>query len=427
MRCLLDDNFARADAAAVGNGWTPQTPGVWAVGGRRAVATPTAAETPWLESNLVHATPAWRDQRAVCRVGPVTADMVYFVHLRLQANGDRYFFAVSPVGGAFVAAYVGGGVPASTNVPCTTAAGHEYDLDCTATGAGPTTLRFVVKDVTANAVVADVNWTNATAGVQAAGRASINVDYNGSRVPTPYRRVRLFDLAAAGATHRVVCDGNSWVAGHGAVGTAADWPTELASLLGPAWDVVNLGVGGQTTADVAADLDAQVTPLVDPALAANVYVAVEGRNHIVNAGAGGPTAYAALRDLYAAARDRGFATVAVTVPHTSLGLALGEAVEPADFDARLAVVNNGLRANWRSYAAALADVAAHATMADEGNLAYWSGDRLHPNDAGYVVWAQMVLAAVRAATTGGASGGVPTVADIRTGLGIAGGGPGAYV
>ena len=143
----------------------------------------------------------------------------------------------------------------------------------------------------------------------------------------------------------------------------------------------NLGVGGQTTRMMAADAATEVDPLCDPARPANILVCWEGTNDLFVGGAPPYDARRAYLRLaaYCEARQRaGFRVVICTV--------LPRGRSAAFYQARNAL-NAELRAHWRSFADALADVGA------ESDVTYYR-DTVHLTAAGYAIVARVVAGAV---------------------------------
>jgi len=168
-------------------------------------------------------------------------------------------------------------------------------------------------------------------------------------------------------------------------------PAQVMGLLPAGLDMKNLGVGGQTTRMMAADAGAQVDPLYAAARPANILVCWEGTNDLIVGGAPPYDARSAYRHLaaYCAARRRaGFRVVICTV--------LPRGQSAAFYEARNAL-NAELRAHWRSFADALADVAADKTIGADGaeTDATYYRDTVHLTAAGYAIVAGVVADAAR--------------------------------
>lgn len=187
----------------------------------------------------------------------------------------------------------------------------------------------------------------------------------------------------------VVFDGCSLVDDAG-VASADGMPAQVMALLPTGLDVANLGVGGQTTQMMAADAAAEVDPLYAAARPAAVLVVWEGTNDLILGAAPPYDARQAYRHLaaYCAARQRaGFQVVICTV--------LPRGRSAAFYQARNAL-NARLRAHWRSFADALADVAANETIGGDGaetDTTYYR-DTVHLTAAGYAIVAGVVAEAV---------------------------------
>jgi lysophospholipase L1-like esterase len=194
---------------------------------------------------------------------------------------------------------------------------------------------------------------------------------------------------ARAAGDLVVFDGCSLVMDTG-LGEADMMPAQVAALLQPGLESVNLGVPGQTTQMMLADAAAQVDPLAegrgDPVL-----VVWEGTNDLMYGTDPPFDAEAAYRHLasYCRARRRaGYRVVVLTVlPREG----------SAEFEAARTELNAGLRAAWRSFADGLADVAADEVIGRAGaefDEVYYR-DTVHLTPAGYGVVARRVAEAVR--------------------------------
>jgi lysophospholipase L1-like esterase len=188
----------------------------------------------------------------------------------------------------------------------------------------------------------------------------------------------------------VVFDGCSLVFDSGL--PAADMmPDQTMALLPGGLTMVNLGVPGQTTGMMAADAAAQVDPLFSPQRDANVLVVWEGTNDLAY-GTSPPLdaaqAYRHLASYSTARRKAGFRVVVCTVlPREG----------SARFDAARSDLNERLRAGWRRFADALADVAADPAIGPAGaelDTTYYR-DTVHLTPAGYGLVARRVAAAVR--------------------------------
>jgi lysophospholipase L1-like esterase len=168
-------------------------------------------------------------------------------------------------------------------------------------------------------------------------------------------------------------------------------PAQVMALLPAGLDMKNLGVGGQTTEMMAADAATEVDPLYDPRRPAGILVCWEGTNDLIY-GTSRPydarQAYLRLA-AYCEARQRaGFRVVICTV--------LPRGRSAVFYEARNAL-NAELRAHWRSFADALADVGADKTIGADGaerDVTYYR-DTVHLTAAGYAIVAREVANAVR--------------------------------
>ncbi len=210
------------------------------------------------------------------------------------------------------------------------------------------------------------------------------------------------------ANSLVVFDGNSLTAGQGATSgqnsdppTGTIYPAVCLGYLGSKWMARNFGVSGQTTPDMSADAATQTDPLYSASNTRNVVVGWEITNDLFF-GASAADAYTNYVTYCQARQAVGWRVPAVTV------LPRSEAGTPAGFEADRQTVNANIRANWRSFADSLADIASDSRIGPAGsqtNPTYY-GDLVHLTDAGYAIVAQYVAAAIQSAIyPGGSSGG----------------------
>ena len=187
----------------------------------------------------------------------------------------------------------------------------------------------------------------------------------------------------------VVFDGCSLVLDSGL--PAADMmPDQTMSLLPPDLEMVNLGVPGQTTGMMTADAAAEVDPLYSAGRDHNVLVVWEGTNDLAY-GTTRPLsaaqAYRHLAEYCRARRKAGYEVVILTVlPREG----------SASFNAARSDLNERLRAGWRDFADALADVAADPTIGPDGaelDTTYYR-DTVHLTAEGYRIVAGIVAGEV---------------------------------
>ncbi len=176
--------------------------------------------------------------------------------------------------------------------------------------------------------------------------------------------------------------GNSLTLGSGAAALPADaYPTRAMSLWASGDDWENLGLVSLTTAQLqaraAGDVDARYV-----AGRYSVCVFWEIGNDLWY-GASQADAYTHLVDYCTARRAVGFRVVVLTC------LPRFNGSTPASYETDRTAINDLVRANWTSYADALADVAS----TDLSSSAYYPGDGIHLNTAGYAIVATTVAAA----------------------------------
>jgi lysophospholipase L1-like esterase len=201
-------------------------------------------------------------------------------------------------------------------------------------------------------------------------------------------RLNGFTLSAAApdnSAKKVVLDGNSLTAGNGVASQANNYPSQLTSLRRYGQRTVNLGVPSATTAQrrAANSTAAQFE-------AGAIAVLWEGTNSLYF-GASTATTISDYSGWCTDVRAQGFKVVAVTV------LPRSDGGTPASFETDRQTVNTSIRANWSTYADALADVGADMTIGealDSDNTTYYNGDKVHMIDAGYAIVAGIIEDAV---------------------------------
>ncbi len=183
----------------------------------------------------------------------------------------------------------------------------------------------------------------------------------------------------------IVFDGDSMTFGTGAgpVGLAgpsnATYPRLAADGITGA-TVYNFGVGGQTVLAMTTDAAAQIDVLYDSSRLSIVAV-FGGTNDLVNGAASAATVYSRIVTYCQARRAAGWKVVVGTI------LPRSSANAGAAFEADRQTVNTSIRTNWATFADALADVGADATIGAAGaetNTAYYS-DAIHPTTLGYEI------------------------------------------
>jgi len=190
----------------------------------------------------------------------------------------------------------------------------------------------------------------------------------------------------ANAVGRIVFDGNSLLATE--YGEPA-WPDlVIQALAAPKVSSANIGVGGQTTADMLRDVDTQTQPLFatgEP----DIYIAWEVTNDLFF-GASADSAYARIVRLGRDQRAKGWRVIVMTP------MPRGNASHPEDWEARRQSVLLRMRANWRSFADELVDIAADPVLGSYASLddKRYFRDRVHLGPDGTKLVAQLVTPAV---------------------------------
>lgn len=152
--------------------------------------------------------------------------------------------------------------------------------------------------------------------------------------------------------------------------------------------VSNMGDNGATLTSMTTGAAIQLDPQYDANKGTNHIVIWGGTNDMGN-GDSGATAYARMVTLCNARKAIGFRVVCVTCMPRTRGL------DPADFEDQRLAFNASIRANWTTFAHALADVGADSRLGVNGcqdDTTYFHTDKIHLNNTGYGVVAALVKA-----------------------------------
>jgi len=188
----------------------------------------------------------------------------------------------------------------------------------------------------------------------------------------------------------VVFDGNSLT--HSLNSLVASYPAKTLESLGiPNYEGANLGIIGQTTAQMEATAAAKVDPLY--LTNKSIYIAWEGINSI-DASVSAADTELSMSNLCWGRKNLGFKVIVMTtLPWTNVSAG---AVEPIRKD-----FNNLIRSNYAKYANVLCDVATNASLCPTGeqydctNTAFYAADKVHLVAAGYAAVALSVSNSVR--------------------------------
>lgn len=174
----------------------------------------------------------------------------------------------------------------------------------------------------------------------------------------------------------ILCDGDSLTAGSGIAQTET-YPYQLANTLGrDAYDLYNLGVGGQTIVDMLADLSNQITPHYG--VWNGHTVVIWGGTNDLASGATAAATYAVLESYVNTLLAVGFRVKVLTMIKRGTGGALE--TKRQDYNA-LINANTG----W-----SVIDVGALAEFQDVTNATYYQPDQTHITAAGATVIANAV-------------------------------------
>jgi hypothetical protein len=185
-----------------------------------------------------------------------------------------------------------------------------------------------------------------------------------------------------------------------------------ATLGGPLRTKQNFGVGGQTTAQMAADAAAQIDSTYSPG---KVLLVWELRNHLYF-GNSVAACVAAMRNYCLARKAVGWQIVLLgTTPASGVngGYGSSEYGTPAEFNANLLLIDAAIAAGYREYADRYIAVRQIPGLGDSTNSAIFY-DGVHLTNAGYALLAPVINREIRRLRRPQA-GGEPTILDILDG------------
>jgi len=217
-------------------------------------------------------------------------------------------------------------------------------------------------------------------GATQAGQGSVVAAHDATLAGLPNAYV-----AVKSGKPNIVFDGDSMTVGTGGGPAGGGGPSfsnypRLATDGMAGATVNNFGVGGQTVLSMSGDAATQIDPLIDTARL-NIVALLGGTNDIKLGAASSTTAYNRIVAYCTARRAAGWKVVVGTI------LPRDPTDAGANFETDRQAVNTSIRANWATFADALADVGADATIGAAGaqtNTVYYS-DLIHPTTLGYEI------------------------------------------
>jgi lysophospholipase L1-like esterase len=178
------------------------------------------------------------------------------------------------------------------------------------------------------------------------------------------------------------------------IGTRASdpYPSQLMRAWGGGTIWWNVGVGGQGVKDMLADAVKQVDSKYDPARGRNVVVVWGGTNDMALWHRSPQQVFDMLEQYCLDRRAKGFQTIMMTA------LPRAGRVDTEDYEGRRQDLNALIRAHWSEFSDGLVDVAADPRLGevgDELDRRYYDSDRVHLNNGGLGVIAELVAPALR--------------------------------
>ena len=191
----------------------------------------------------------------------------------------------------------------------------------------------------------------------------------------------------------IVCDGNSLTYGYQSSNPpTTGYPNVMHGLVPfntNGATIYNFGVSSQTTGDMLSDVATQVYPLYSSSVT-SIVVAYEIGNDIYFNGRV-DSAEARFQRYCLGVKAVGFKVVVVTLTPRDQTTAFGDS--PSTYQGKIDAINTWLRANYLSFADAIADLQADSRFTTY-NTTYFNGDKVHYTDAGYAAMADIIKTAI---------------------------------
>jgi lysophospholipase L1-like esterase len=188
-------------------------------------------------------------------------------------------------------------------------------------------------------------------------------------------------------TRLLIFDGDSLTVG---VYAYPGYTDQCLMSVGGTFRAHNTAVAGQLVSAMRSNAAGRVDVLYDASVPLRAVVIWGGTNDLAT-GVAAATAYEDLRQYCLDRRAVGWEVVVATMlPRSFAG-------DDADTETERSAFNALIRANWSSFADALADVAADTRIGDAGDendTTYYDADKAHMTTAGYAVVAEVVAAAL---------------------------------
>lgn len=213
---------------------------------------------------------------------------------------------------------------------------------------------------------------------------------------SPWSDERTITTPAAEGTPALAADGNSLTRGYGASNPpTTSYPARLTARLAAAggnYAVSNLGADGQTFPDMSSDAAAQVDVLKNSSSTHNIVIAWEITNCIGNAGDDAATALAHAEAYIDARVAAGWNRVIVP-----LALPRDDAAWSPSKETIRQAVNAQLTSHYSgSSVVEIVDLSQDSRLSDPHDSTYFNLDKIHLNDNGYDVVAELLAARVLA-------------------------------
>jgi len=188
-----------------------------------------------------------------------------------------------------------------------------------------------------------------------------------------------------GPPRAIVCNGDSITAGIGASSGRYQYPTQLQSKISGRYVRFNTGVGGYTVPVLIANAATSYN-IANNYDFDSVFVGWGGSNDLVS-NRSATDIFNDIQTWFGIMRANGFKylVTCTILPRTDL---------TGPQEAERVALNGLILGNYASYADAVADTGNDPRMQHPENTTYYSGDGIHPNDAGHAIDAENIASAV---------------------------------
>jgi hypothetical protein len=185
--------------------------------------------------------------------------------------------------------------------------------------------------------------------------------------------------------YHVIIDGNSLMCGVGSTGGNSIGKL-VRTNMGSDWHVTEYGIGSLQTDDMGARITNVISQMYRTGYQKQVYMPYEVTNHLTDLTVTKEVALQTYKDVCALARNIGYTILGTTVADREDAPALAK----PNYHADIVWINNEIISYHAALNEEVVDFAADARLADANDVTYFTADKVHLNNTGYQVMADLI-------------------------------------